>query len=110
MAENSPPLTSSDPARVLHKLIPQLAAAIQSPIRLADYLYSKGLIGDNAKVNVTRRPMSSEEKSRLLLEAVELTLSESSDPESKMLILCDALQNEPAVTEIVADMRRRTIG
>ena len=110
MAEKPPPLTSFDFARVLRQLTPQLAAGIQSPIQLAGYLHSKGLITDVTKEIVTNRPMSSSEKSVLLLNDVGIALLESKDPKSKMLILCDALRDEQAVIKIVADMRRRTIG
>ena len=106
MAEK-PPSPSADPAKVLRKHFAKLLVGIQSPNTLAAFLYAADLISRDTKRKVTSSSGPFDEKSSMLLDAVESTVLASSDPKSTMLSLCTVLEEsgEPVLRKIAADMR-----
>ena len=98
---------TADPAMVFQKHFAKLAASIQSPGIIADFLYAEHLIGYLTHLMVNRSIEPVGQRSFTLLSDLEVPISVPGDQKSKMLSLCTALEEsgELALEQIAADMR-----
>lgn len=88
----------------------QLVRGITSLATMVSILYSKGLISDTVKRNLTTLTGSGDvDKAVKLFDVVETTMKSAPRASRVLLELCSALDNEPALKH-VADSIRSELG
>lgn len=84
----------------------QLVMGITSLATMVSILYSKGLISDVVKRNLTTLTgFGDVEKASKLLDEVETTMRSAPRASRVLLDLCSALDNEPALKRVVDSIR-----
>ena len=95
------------PSEVFRENFAHLQQGITAPLTLTGKLHAKLLIRTETNSKVSTADVPNATKAAWLLDGVQTTLDESSQPDTVLKTLCDVLDDsgEPALERIAADMR-----